>query len=218
VTTKRPAAAAAAKSEDEHLIAELLGSAHVFAAAIRHVMEDKVLRSVAGEKASWARLKVLKLLSIGETQTVGDIAVFLGVSAAAASKTVDKLVRRGYVERTEDAQDRRAAQLLLTASGRKMLSDYERERNTRMTKAFADYSPADIRKATEILDRLSNAVMHHSSHPEKTCLHCGVYFHRHNQPEHFSGCRIHKSGLCDYQLHRQRATIMKSNMAGRDLG
>ena len=215
---KKPTPVSISKSEDDRLISELLGSAHVFAAAIRHVMEDNVLRSVAGEKSSFTRLKVLKLLSLGETQAVGDIAVFLGVSAAAASKTVDKLVRRGHVERKEDAQDRRAARLLLTESGRKTLESYELERNSRMAQAFADYSSLDIKKATEILDRLSNAIMQHDSHPEKTCLHCGVYFHRTNTPAEYSGCRLHKGGPCDYLLHRQRTTIMKSNMAGRDLG
>ena len=181
-------------------------------------MEDSVLQSVAGEKSSFTRLKVLKLLSLGETQTVGDIAVFLGVSAAAASKTVDKLVRRGYVERKEDSEDRRAARLLLTEAGRKVLENYERERNARMAKAFADYSQLDLKKASEILDRLSNAIMGHDSHSEKTCLHCGVYFHRHDKPSAYSGCRLQKGAPCDYMLHRQRATVMKSNMAGRDLG
>lgn len=218
MTTKKSGTSSASNSGNDQLISDLLGSAHVFAAAIRHVMEDKVLRSVAGEKATFTRLKVLKLLSLGESHTVGDIAIFLSVSAAAASKTVDKLVRRGYVDRKEDAQDRRAAQLLLTDSGRRVLENYERERNARMAKAFIDYTSADIRKATEVLDRLSNAVMNQAAHPEKACLHCGIYFHRNSKSMHYSGCRVHKTAACDYLKHRQRSAIDRTSLAGRDLG
>ncbi len=49
---------------------------------------------------------------------VSEIAEMLAVTKAAASQTVDKLMRQKLLARTEDAADRRFAHLTLTAKGR----------------------------------------------------------------------------------------------------
>ena len=48
---------------------------------------------------------------------VSEVGNRLGVTNAAASQMVDKLVQLGYLERAEDPNDRRAKQLTLTAQG-----------------------------------------------------------------------------------------------------
>jgi DNA-binding MarR family transcriptional regulator len=49
----------------------------------------------------------------------GELARHLGVTSAAASGIVDRLVARGHVERRPHEADRRRTQVLLTDSGRK---------------------------------------------------------------------------------------------------
>ena len=80
----------------QQLVNELLGSAHLFVAAVSGVMEQQVLSEVAGKQLSISQLKILKLLDLTEAHNVGDVAAFLGVSDAAASKSIDRLVRRKY--------------------------------------------------------------------------------------------------------------------------
>jgi DNA-binding MarR family transcriptional regulator len=46
-----------------------------------------------------------------------DLARELGISKQAASQLIDIMVMRGYLERTEDAEDRRRMQLTLTSRG-----------------------------------------------------------------------------------------------------
>jgi DNA-binding MarR family transcriptional regulator len=49
---------------------------------------------------------------------VSDLGDHLGVSNAAASQMLDRMVQQGLIDRTEDPQDRRAKQLVLTDKGR----------------------------------------------------------------------------------------------------
>jgi DNA-binding MarR family transcriptional regulator len=54
----------------------------------------------------------------GSVGSVGDVARDFGVSKQAASKLIDTLVIRGYVERGTDPEDRRRLTLELTERGR----------------------------------------------------------------------------------------------------
>jgi len=71
---------------------DFLGSAHVFATAVRDIMEEKLLQNVAGKQASLPQLQLLTLVARTDRHTIGDVAAFLGVSKAAAGQTVEKLV------------------------------------------------------------------------------------------------------------------------------
>jgi DNA-binding MarR family transcriptional regulator len=52
---------------------------------------------------------------------VSEIGSHLGVTNAAASQMIEKLVRQGLLERAEDPHDRRARQLKLTRRGRALI-------------------------------------------------------------------------------------------------
>src|ERR1039457_7108156 len=102
----------------QQLVNELLGSAHLFLAAVSGVMEQKLLSEIVGKQLSLSQLKILKLLDLTEAHNVGDVAAFLGVSDAAASKAVDRLARLKYLRRTESRPDRRGRDLSLAGGGR----------------------------------------------------------------------------------------------------
>jgi DNA-binding MarR family transcriptional regulator len=52
----------------------------------------------------------------------GDLEAELGVSKQAVSQAIDRLVRRGYLERSVDPEDRRRVSLELTVRGREALA------------------------------------------------------------------------------------------------
>jgi len=52
---------------------------------------------------------------------ISEVGANLGVTNAAASQMVDKLVQLGFLERAEDPNDRRAKQLTLTPKGRALV-------------------------------------------------------------------------------------------------
>ena len=157
-------------------IDEFLGSVHVFASAVSDVIEQRLLAQVSGGKLTVPQLKLLKLVAMADSHTIGDVASFLGVSNAAASKAVDRLVQRKLVRRTEDAKDRRAMRLSITRPGERLLARYESAKQRKLASLFAAFPPAELRGVSNLLDRLSAGIVDHSSNPEELCLKCGIYF------------------------------------------
>jgi DNA-binding MarR family transcriptional regulator len=69
-------------------------------------------RQVSAHQAS-----ILDHLDETEPTALLELARHMGVTVSTMSLNVERLVRRGYVRRTRDAEDRRRLRLLLTASG-----------------------------------------------------------------------------------------------------
>jgi DNA-binding MarR family transcriptional regulator len=155
---------------------DFLGSAHVFASAIREVLEDRLMRQVAGNRLGFSQLKLLTFVAHTDSRTVNDVAAFLGVSKAAASQAVDRLVRRKWLRRTEGEVDRRFAKLSLTDSGHRLLANYEAAKARKLGEIFRGFSMTELRHAADLLDRVSAQIVNHSAKPEEVCLQCGIYF------------------------------------------
>ena len=158
------------------LVNDFLGSTQVFASGLSQVVEKKLLRQVVGTQLSFSQFKLLKLVALEGPHSLGDVALFLGISPAAASKAVDKLVRRKLLRRTEAQPDRRAIQLSLTESSRRLLAAYETARDRELARLFRGFSSAELHRAAGLLDRLSAGLFDHSAGPDEVCFQCGVYF------------------------------------------
>ena len=70
---------------------------------------------------SFSQINILMRLVHGGSAGVSEIGEKLGVTNAAASQAVDRLVQLGLIERTEDPEDRRAKRLVLTKKGRELI-------------------------------------------------------------------------------------------------
>ena len=68
----------------------------------------------------------------------------LGLSLGAASTLVDRLVTRGLVERTTDAQDRRAVHVSPSEKGEQVLNGVLSSKNA-MTRAVFSTMPPELR-------------------------------------------------------------------------
>ncbi|MEO8355461.1 MAG: MarR family transcriptional regulator [Chloroflexota bacterium] len=79
------------------------------------------------------------------------------VSAAAASQLVDKLVHAGYIERTEDPNDRRAKLLDLSPKGRELIERGASERYRWMKELTSQLSTQEQEQVAEALSVLTNA-------------------------------------------------------------
>ena len=144
------------------LIRDFLGSVSGFAAAAGEVLECEPLRQVSRGRVTRSQLKLLEHVAAAGGRTIGDAAAVLGVSSQAASKAVDKLVRRRLLRRSDAESDRRASVLTLSDTSRRLLAALEEARTRRIEEIFLPFSTEDLRRTAGFLRRLANSITNHS--------------------------------------------------------
>ena len=165
----------AAAASRVQLIQDVLGSAHIFSSAVDDLMQER-LHEVIGEQLTFSQVKLLKLVALTDAYNISQVAAFLGVSNAAASKAVDRLVRRGLLTRAEAEGDRRAVELSLTEDGRRVLQEYEKVTERVLEEIFGGFTTGVLRDLAESLDRMSISLVDREGNEEECCFRCGVYF------------------------------------------
>ncbi len=155
---------------------DFVGSTHVFASAVEEILEKRLLKEIAFKGLTLSQFKLLRMVELTDAHTISDVARFLGVSNAAASKAVDKLVRRKLLRRDEGQPDRREIRLSLTEPSRHLLAAYKEKKDRKLAHIFHGFSPDELRRAARLLDRLSAGLIDHHSSPDDVCLQCGIYF------------------------------------------
>lgn len=90
------------------------------------------------------------LLFLGEAgpQTVSALATRIGLSRAATSHLIERLVRRKLLHRAEDPDDRRQKRVTLARSGERLLHDIRQVHRRSSDALWANLSPADRTRAT----------------------------------------------------------------------
>jgi DNA-binding MarR family transcriptional regulator len=157
------------------LVNDFLGSVRILSTTIDEWMEQE-LREVTDDRVTTSQLKVLKLVARTNARRIGDVADFLAVSNAAASKAVDRLVRRGLIRRTEAASDRRAVELSLTPEGRTLLAQYEAATTQVLKDLFGSLDQSLLKETADFLDHLSTEVVRTGRVRDGICLRCGIHF------------------------------------------
>ena len=180
------------------LINEFLGSTHVFHSVIEDVIERNLLQDATRGHLTFPQLKLLRIVALEAVQSISEVAAFVGVTKAAASKSVDALVRRGFLRRTEGRQDRRAIRLSLTARGTRLVVAYERARDKRLGALFGEFTANDLKHAARLLDRLSARLAEDRAHSKEVCHQCSIYFRER--------CHVRQmvNRTCLYLRHRSR--------------
>jgi DNA-binding MarR family transcriptional regulator len=175
----------------------LLRNSHIFAAAVREVLEQKFLEETAPSPLSLSQFHLLKLLSIRGSHQVREVADFLGMSTAAASKNITKLEGLGLLERNRSEGDRRATELSITPKGRRTVLSYEELKAARLYPLLTEFSESELEEFTRLLERFSVRLYEleqaNGSEPENGfCLRCAAYLD--------SSCPVGElRGGCPYQ-------------------
>jgi DNA-binding MarR family transcriptional regulator len=108
------------------------------------------------EPTQWA---TLRLVSTGPW-TVSELARHKAVSLPTMSKSVDMLVRRGWVERSVGEADRRQTVVRLTSAGRQVLADCRRQVEDLLSAKLASLSDEDRDDLAASLRRLRDVLRH----------------------------------------------------------
>lgn len=175
----------------------LMRACHIFAAAVRETLEAALIQRACPRPLSLAQFHLLKLLTLNGHHQAGELADFLGVSAPAATKNIDKLVRLGLLLRRPAADDRRAVRLSVSARGREIVRRYDVLKAARMAKVLRQFPADEVVQLTGLLERFSVALFQATPVASDLCLRCGAYLE--------SECAVRRvHGGCPYQRQRRR--------------
>lgn len=88
------------------------------------------------------------------SMTITEVATELSLTHSAASRTVDRLVRDGYVRRVENPADRRQKVLTLTADGMALMQDIEGKLTAGIEFLAARLSPEEQEQFRRLIARM----------------------------------------------------------------
>ena len=189
------------------LLERLARYSHIYSAAIHEVLETQVLDELGAAALSVPQLHLLKLVSLNGMHQMGEVASFLGVSAPATTKNVDKLVESGLLERRPSPDDRRAWRLSATRKGRELVRRYEAAKDRQMTRAVAAIEQSDVEQFASFLERFSVAFYRSSPAKQGFCLRCAAHVEDHCPVgQVFGGCPYQRLRLAHESPPRSGAT------------
>ena len=105
---------------------------------------------------SMSMIGTLFHLNKQEKTGVTDLGEHLGVTSAAASQMLERLVQQGLIERSEDPDDRRVKKIVLTKKGCQLLEEGLQARQDWLTDLAKNLSEAEKEQVTSALSLLIN--------------------------------------------------------------
>lgn len=121
-------------------------------AEVDRLLRDLLVRMLVAGAERWAhsdltmpQLKVLLLLGERGSARVSWLASQMAVSPPNITGILDRLERRGWVQRSGDAQDRRVVRIVLTEDGHRLLDELCAAGLTQLRGAFSSLSAARVR-------------------------------------------------------------------------
>jgi len=120
------------------------------ARGLAHYEHNELTRGRITLPQLWA----LDCLYLNEKNKMSDIARCLGISRAAATGLIDRLIAQELVSRKDDQADRRLVWIALTAKGRNVISRIRRQRIRTLIKVFGRISAKDRKHYLKILEQI----------------------------------------------------------------
>jgi DNA-binding MarR family transcriptional regulator len=103
---------------------------------------------------SMSQLGALRAIHMKGTSAVSDIGDELGVSKAAVSQMLDRLVHEDLILRAEDPHDRRAKQIKLTDKGCQLIHDFFTVRHSWLADLAEELSESEKEQISQALNIL----------------------------------------------------------------
>ncbi|MDZ8050822.1 MAG: MarR family winged helix-turn-helix transcriptional regulator [Aulosira sp. ZfuVER01] len=114
------------------------------------------MRSHNAESLSIPQLRSLAFLNRNPGASLSAVAEHLGVTCATASTTIERLVQRSLVQRTDHPQERRRIVLNLTEEGKLLLKQSQDKTRTHIADILESLTPEEVSHVEEGLALLKN--------------------------------------------------------------
>ena len=110
-------------------------------------------------KITLPQVFILEFLDKEQESKMKDLACFMGVSTAAITGIVDRLVKCTYVVRVFDPDDRRIIRIKLTPSGAELIKRINSQRQQMVMRIFGRVSEEDRQDYLRILGRIRDVLL-----------------------------------------------------------
>jgi DNA-binding MarR family transcriptional regulator len=119
--------------------------AKAFVSLIPHMMGSlrRHLRTAEGGDLRVGQFRMMMAIAMAPNLSMSNAAEVMGLTLPSASKVADELQRSGFVQRTEDSQDRRRALLSLTPAGIEVLHTVQRAAEEHFAAIFQPLTPME---------------------------------------------------------------------------
>jgi len=148
---------------------------HIFSSAVRELLELKLLAEITRGPVSLLQFHLLKALALNGHFHSGELAAFLGVSAPAGTKNIDKLERLGFIVRNPSKGDRRVTLLSASAKGRRLVQRYEQRKGRSLMPVLDQFSPQELKMLARLLERFTLSLIEQEDTDSGLCLYCAAY-------------------------------------------
>lgn len=136
---------------------------------IMPIMMKEFTRCMACElqkgKVTLPQIMILHFLELEREAKMKDLARFMGVTMAAMSGIIDRLVKSGHCARIYEPQDRRIIKIKLTAKGGNLVKDINEGKRRMIIKIFGKISETDRQDYLRILLQIKEILVKENSSP-----------------------------------------------------
>ncbi|NMG11600.1 MarR family transcriptional regulator [Brasilonema sp. UFV-L1] len=114
------------------------------------------MRTHSADSLSIPQLRSLAFLKRNPGASLSEVAEHLGVTCATASTTIERLVQRNLVQRTDNPQERRRVVLNLTQEGKLLLEQSQEKTRAHIADILESLTPEQVSQIEEGLALLKN--------------------------------------------------------------
>lgn len=171
---------------------DIAHASDLFVAIIEKLLTQKMLDQSFDQQVTPSQLVALRYLSLNESSLMSDVAEGLGISFPAATKTIDRLVRKAMVSRSEDPHDRRVVRIRLTDLGKQLVSEINKERSRRFVTVLERMDRISLNALHQSMENFITAAIDEEETARSVCLHCGSEHHE-NCPVKVAYLRLTKA-------------------------
>lgn len=130
----------------------------IFPEVMRELSRRQTKKTSIG-KISAPQCMIINSLDHAVESRMTDIAGLLGVTTAAATGLVDRLVKGGYIQRVDDPGDRRIVRVKLTPRGREAAKNIKQNKRQAIMEVFGQLSENERRIYLSTLEKVRNILM-----------------------------------------------------------
>jgi DNA-binding MarR family transcriptional regulator len=169
----------------ERIVDDAERSADLFVLVLEKTLTGQVLEDDFDGHVTSSQLLALRYLALNEQPLMSDLADGLGISYPAATKTVERLVKKGLAAREDDPMDRRVVRVNLTKDGMRLVRRILAEKNARFHRILQNMRAEDrqaLLGGVEAFVTVALETMDTDNVAAAICLHCGA--------EHSPDCTV----------------------------